>query len=281
MSSAVKRKLNDEIYSMFLVPKRLYHSLIKNIEDNETKKELISMNEKPNTSNYIENAINFKNLQDRQKMNQSGDKLYRFGSDNISNVMPPVQLDSSTGRTYQSISRSTTAQTPQQKENTAQFLPTTPVMEREPDPDLFYTASRPKSKDDTSTPDVPEWRNSPVIKALTQKNSDGKIVCPFSACGKQYVDDAQFGKHLVRDHMKELSIFDTEKIGKDIASVSSQASKSPSASTSSLKTGSGGAKKKTFTISPVQTRSKSKKLSTTDADAVKKKLLFPGKYPKL
>ena len=45
---------------MFLVPKRLYHSLIKNIEDNETKKELISMNEKPNTSNYIENAINFK-----------------------------------------------------------------------------------------------------------------------------------------------------------------------------------------------------------------------------
>ena len=277
MSSGVKRKTNDEIYSMFLVPKRLYHSLIKNIEDNETKKELISMNEKPNTSNYIENAINFKNLQDRQKMNQSGDKLYRFNSDN----MPPVQVDSSTGRTYQSISRSTTAQTPQQKENTAQFLPTTPVMEREPDPDLFYTASRPKSKDDTSTPDVPEWRNSPVIKALTQKNSDGKIVCPFTACGKQYVDDAQFGKHLVRDHMKELSIFDTEKIGKDIASVSSQASKSPSASMSSLKTGSGGAKKKTFTISPVQTRSKSKKLSTTDADAVKKKLLFPGKYPKL
>ena len=116
---------------------------------------------------------------------------------------------------------------------------------------------------------------------MTQRNSDGKIVCPFTACGKQYVSDAQFGKHLMRDHYKELSMKDTEKISEDITSVSSQASKSPSVSISSLKTGSGGAKKKTFTISPVQTRSKSKKLSTTDADAVKKKLLFPGKYPKL
>ena len=84
MSSGVKRKTHDEIYSMFLVPKRLYHSLIKNIEDDETKKELISMNEKSNTANYIENAINFKNLQDRQKMNQAGDKLYRFGFDKMS-----------------------------------------------------------------------------------------------------------------------------------------------------------------------------------------------------
>ena len=274
MSSGVKRKTNDEIYSMFLVPKRLYHSLIKNIEDDETKKELISMNEKPNTSNYIENAINFKNLQDRQKMNQSGDKLYRFGSDKISNVMPPVQVDSSMGRTYQSISRSTTAQTPQQKENIAQFSPTTPIMEREPDPDLFYTASRPKSQDDTSTPDMPEWRNLPVIKALTQRNSDGKIVCPFTACGKHYVNDAQFGKHIVRDHKKELSIVDTEKISKDIASVSSQASKSPSAPMSSLKTGSGGAKKKTFTISPVQTRSKSKNFQQLMQMLLKKNYFF-------
>ena len=81
MSSGVKRKTHDEIYSMFLVPKRLYYSLMKNIEDDETKKELISMNEKPNTANYIENAINFKNLRDRQKMNQAGDKLYRLGSE--------------------------------------------------------------------------------------------------------------------------------------------------------------------------------------------------------
>ena len=132
MSSGVKRKTNDEIYSMFLVPKRLYHSLIKNIEEDETKKELISMNEKPNTSNYIENAINFKNLQDRQKINQAGERLYRIGSDKMSDVMLPVQVDSSTGRTYQSISRSTTAETPQQKEILLSFCPLLPLWKGNP-----------------------------------------------------------------------------------------------------------------------------------------------------
>ena len=110
-------------------------------------------------------------------------------------------------------------------------------------------------------------------KGIDKRNLDGKIVCPFSACGKQYVSDAQFGKHLMRDHYKELSMKDTEKI-RDITSVSSQESKSPSVPISSLKTGSGGVKKKTHTISPVQTRSKSKKLSKTDADAVKKNYFF-------
>ena len=33
MSSGSKRKTHDEIYSMFLVPKTLYYSLMKNIED--------------------------------------------------------------------------------------------------------------------------------------------------------------------------------------------------------------------------------------------------------
>ena len=113
---------------MFLVPKRLYYSLMKNIEDDETKKELISMNEKPTTTNYIENAINFKNLQDRQKMNQTSHKLYRLGSDKMPDVMSPAQVDSSMGRTYRSLSRSTSAQTPQQKENSVQFLPDTPII---------------------------------------------------------------------------------------------------------------------------------------------------------
>ena len=131
-------------------------------------------------------------------------------------------------------------------------------MEGEPDPDLFYTAGRPKSQDDTSTPDMPEWRNSPVVKALTQRNSDSKIVCPFTACGKQYFSDAQFGKHIIRDHNKELSMIDTEKIKKDITSVSSQASKSPSVSVSSLKTGSGGAKKKLLLFLPYKLDQKQK-----------------------
>ena len=103
------------MYSMFLVPKRLYYSLIKNTEDDETKKELISMNEKPETTNYIENAIKFKNLQDRQKINQTGDKLLCFGPNKLPNVTSVTQSDSM-GRTYQSLSRSPSAQIPQQEE---------------------------------------------------------------------------------------------------------------------------------------------------------------------
>ena len=104
------------MYSMFLVPKRLYYSLIKNTEDDETKKELISMNEKPETTNYIENAIKFKNLQERQKINQTGDKLLRFGPYKLPNVMSVTQSDSSMGRTYQSLSRSPSTQFPQREE---------------------------------------------------------------------------------------------------------------------------------------------------------------------
>ena len=115
MSLGVKIKPHDDMYSMFLVPKRLYYSLIKNTEDDESKKELISMNEKPETTNYIENAIKFKNLQDRQKINQTGDKLLGFGPDKLPNVTSVAQSDSM-GRTYQSLSRSLSTQIPQREE---------------------------------------------------------------------------------------------------------------------------------------------------------------------
>ena len=73
------------------------------------------MNEKPETTNYIENAIKFKNLQDRQKINQTGDKLLRFGPDKLPNVTSVTQSDSM-GRTYQSLSRSQSTQIPQREE---------------------------------------------------------------------------------------------------------------------------------------------------------------------
>ena len=79
------------------------------------KRKLISMNEKPETTNYIENAIKFKNLQDRQKIIQTGDKLLRFGSDKLPNVTSIAQSDSM-GRTYQSLSRSPSTQIPQREE---------------------------------------------------------------------------------------------------------------------------------------------------------------------
>ena len=84
---------------------------MKNTEDDETKKELISMNEKPETTNYIENAIKFKNLLHRQKINQTGDKLLHFGPNKLPNVTSVTQSDSK-GRTYQPVSRSPSAQIP-------------------------------------------------------------------------------------------------------------------------------------------------------------------------
>ena len=59
--------------------------------------------------------IKFKNLQDRQKINQTGDKLLRFRPDKLPNVTSVTQSDSM-GRTYQSFSRSPSAQIPQREE---------------------------------------------------------------------------------------------------------------------------------------------------------------------
>ena len=57
-----------------------------------------------------------------------------------------------------------------------------------------------------------KWQNTPIAKALKEKNAAGKIVCPFSGCGKQYVGIPQFGKHMMKDHYKELSVRDQNKI---------------------------------------------------------------------
>ena len=230
---------------MFLVPKRLYYSLMKNIEDDETKKELISMNEKPNTNNYIENAITFKNLQDRQKMNQMGDKLYHLGPHKLPNVTSVAQTNSIMGRTYQSLSRSTSAQIsqreemlnvmsparvdsgmdhtdrslststpaqiPQQEES---ILPSTCIIEREPDTERSSSPERSKSPNKTkfSTPVGTEWRETPIVEAMTQRNSRGRFVCPFYDCRKQYINEAQLGRHLLRDHYKDMSMRDRKTV---------------------------------------------------------------------
>ena len=57
-----------------------------------------------------------------------------------------------------------------------------------------------------------KWRNTPIAMAVTEKNAAGKIVCPFPNCGKQYVGIPQFGKHMMKDHYKELSVRDKNKI---------------------------------------------------------------------
>ena len=305
------------MYSMFLVPKRLYYSLIKNIEDDETKKELISMNENPETTNYIENAIKFKNLQDRQKINQTEDKLLRSGLDKlpnvtsvtqsnsmgrtyqsplkspsaqipqqeeILNVMSPgrvTQIGSSMGPTYQPVSRSPSAQIPQREEMpnvmsparvaqtgnsisptyqpvskspSAQIpqqeemlspnridssmdvtdvslyrtpgiipqqkesnLPNTSIIKRQSDAEKSLSPEKTKSPNKSvySTPvgtKREEWRETPVAEAMTKRNSKGKLVCPIPDCFKQYVDETQLGKHLLKDHPKDIALKEKKTI---------------------------------------------------------------------
>ena len=241
------------------------------------------MNEKPETTNYIENAIKFKNLQDRQKINQTRDKLLRFGSDNIPNVTSIAQSDSM-GRTYQSLSRSPSTQIPQQEEipnvmspgrvtqkgssierayrpvstspstqitqqeeipnaltparidtsmdltdvslyrtpteipqQKEKNLPSTPIIERQSDAEKSLSPEKTKSpnKSAYSTPintQQEEWRETPVLEVMTKRNSRGKLVCPVPDCWKQYVDEGQLGKHLLKDHPKDIALKDKKTI---------------------------------------------------------------------
>ena len=145
-----------------------------------------------------------------------------------------------------------------------------------------------------TTPIATEWQNSPIVRAVTEKNPAGKLVCPFSNCAKQYVSTLQLGKHLMKDHYKDLSMRDkTEVI--EMTSTPHRRSKGVGSSSPSFpvtpvkvrfstgKAQSRGMTKRKSTdagISPAQTRSKTRKMFKPDADSVKK-IFFPGKYPKL
>ena len=43
---------------------------------------------------------------------------------------------------------------------------------------------------------------------MTQRNSRGRLVCPIPDCYKQYVDEAQLGKHLLKEHPKDIALKD-------------------------------------------------------------------------
>ena len=47
---------------------------------------------------------------------------------------------------------------------------------------------------------------------MTQRNLKGKLVCPIYDCRKQYVDEAQLGKHLLKDHPKDISLREKKTI---------------------------------------------------------------------
>ena len=103
---------------------------------------------------------------------------------------------------------------PNKKKILLSFRLVPPLSKGNPIQNCFFTAARPKSQDETdsSSSVTPEWRNSPIARAVTQRNLAGKLVCPFSACGKIYVSDVQLGKHLLRDHHKDLSLNNRKNI---------------------------------------------------------------------
>ena len=69
MPSISKFKSNDEILSMYLVPKKMFNALLRILdEDEENKNELLAINQsQTSNNNYIENAIAFKHQQNEQK----------------------------------------------------------------------------------------------------------------------------------------------------------------------------------------------------------------------
>ena len=88
------------------------------------------------------------------------------------NVMSPGRVDSGMDRTDRSLSTSTPAQIPQHEESN---LPSTPIIEREPDTERSLSPERTKSPNESvySTPvgtQWRKWRETPVAEAMTQRN---------------------------------------------------------------------------------------------------------------
>ena len=163
------------------------------------------------------------------------------------NVMSPgriTQIGSSMGPTYQPVSRSpsaqiqpqeemltpgrietsmdltdvslykTPAESPQQEES---ILPSTTIIKRQSDAEKSLSPEKTKSpkKSAYSTPagtQREEWRETPVAEAMTQRNSRGRLVCPIPDCWKQYVDEGQLGKHMLKDHPKDIALKDKKTI---------------------------------------------------------------------
>ena len=131
----------------------------------------------------------------------------------IPNALTPARIDTSMDLTDVSLYRTPT-EIPQQKENN---LPITPIIERQSDAEKSLSPEKTKSqkKSAYSTPintQQEEWRETPVLEAMTKRNSRGKLVCPVPDCWKQYVAEGQLGKHLLKDHPKDIALKDKKTI---------------------------------------------------------------------
>ena len=86
-----------------------------------------------------------------------------------------------------------------------------------------------------------EWKSSPITKALKNRNRDGKYVCPFKKCGKQYPSYQVFTTHMLKVHAAQMSVTDKSTISNlpGISSKQQKQKKLPISNTLAVKTPSG------------------------------------------
>ena len=82
----MNKKVQNEIQSMFLVPRYMYNLLLKIVEDDYKKAELKHLNFGMDNDNYIENAIQFKGEQSRQRKTEQNEL-------NLANKKPEIGID--------------------------------------------------------------------------------------------------------------------------------------------------------------------------------------------
>ena len=257
MSPISKFKSNDEILSMYLVPKKMFNTLLKILdEDEENKNELIALNQsQTNNNNYIENAIAFKKKQMEQKKNTSTSNLQKNNIVDTQSAVSPNTL-SRTVSTFRPLQQgSDTLPSDVSSEITLPESQTSFQQEKSSKKrKLTYSTSTPVEEGDSI------YTNSPIIQAINTKNKAGKRVCPI--CTLQYPDVKNLAKHLLSKHPSGLHI----KVRRTLQELSNKKSK----------------------ITPSPSKTQSTPFSTPSAEETNvlkntgaKKKLFKSNYPKL
>ena len=296
-----KFEKQNDLSSMFLVPKRMY-KILTNIIDNYEKEELNQINYEPDNKNYIENAIRFKNKQNEQENKIASNKNLKNGiknqfTDTTEQDKTETTENDKSSNFYYSLSDATPTESKKLKEKDNILSNISPIRVRHGKKarrPLPYT-STPKIKkkiDKTATPFISapikksvsfapksekpvkknlkrtlsltnietynerkkekndtlnesneknessEWKSSPVTKALKNKNRDGKYVCPFKKCGKQYPSYQVFTAHMLKVHAAQMSVTDKSATS-GILSKQQKQKKLPISNTLAVKTPSG------------------------------------------
>ena len=209
MSSISKfKKNNDGVASMFLVPKRMYESLLDllDYEDEETRNEIIALNQNQinSNNNYIENAIRYRNLQNLQR---NISRRPNFVNSNVSreNVSTTQDYQLPTSLLQQQTTDYSSPFSNLAKSDFNSISEMITSVDRQPNNESEVGGA---TAVETSTPLRPpqdeQYRNSPIYRAINETNEFGKRVCPFDYCKKEFRDVPELAKHMFKAHATEM-----------------------------------------------------------------------------